>query len=179
MLLHMLLDSIKAPNYVLDELIGIIRKQLLRGWQPHVDSSILNRQDFLKVCATKFSSTVPKLVKVDPAPLLEVRTEATDRLLQHNYVHAFDFMEQLQDIVMDPHLFGDMGNLVVNADDPWTPYHGQKDPYVVDEIMDGSWFDDTVAKYRLTDTDTFFVLPIIAYTDKTGTDLQKRYPLEL
>jgi hypothetical protein len=71
-----------------------------------------------------------------------------------------------------------MGNLVVNADDPWTPYHGQKDPYVVDEIMDGSWFHDTVAKYRLTDSEPFFVLPIIAYTDKTGTDLQNRYPLE-
>ena len=95
---------------------------------------------------------------------------------------SFSAKNQILDLLGDTDIFGDLSNLVVNPSNPFLPY---KNPNkFADEILDGSWYGDTIK--RLTNelpTDPFvkeveFLLPIIMYVDKTGTCMNQRCPLE-
>ena len=101
----------------------------------------------------------------------------------------YDFNGQLHDLLSDRSLFGDPNNLVVNQrlvedpelpdDTPFTPYKSTSDG-LLDEVLDGSWYQDTV---KVTAEDGSenghdFILPIIIYVDKTGTDAYQRHSLE-
>jgi len=99
---------------------------------------------------------------------------------------AFNVKRNLLDLLDDGDIFGNLNNLVVNNDpekkrSPFDPYRNVSG--VSDEILDGTWYRDTLARLREYDEDPFvdgvdFLLPIILYCDKTGTSMNQRYPLE-
>jgi hypothetical protein len=89
-------------------------------------------------------------------------------------VIAYNFKEQLISLLGDDDLFGHLGNLVVNKDDPFTPYESKEGNF--EEVPDGDWYSQTRISCQLNGDD--FLLPIILYVDKTGTDAYQRYTLE-
>jgi hypothetical protein len=94
---------------------------------------------------------------------------------------AFNVKKNLLDILDDRDVFCHLPNLVVNRDNPFLPYQNYSG--LADEILDGTWYKDTIARLRLYEKDPFvdgidFPLPIILYCDKTGTSINQRYPLE-
>jgi hypothetical protein len=55
-------------------------------------------------------------------------------------VITFNFEEQLQDLLADHNLFGDLRNLVVNVgdEDKWLPYNNAAGTMF--EVFDGMWY---------------------------------------
>ena len=96
-------------------------------------------------------------------------------------VISFNARKMLMDLLEDTTIFGDVGNLVVNYDNPFLPYRNISG--ISEEILDGTWYSDTIQRLRAYKTDPLkeqleFVLPIVMYVDKTGTSMNQRYPLE-
>ena len=90
-------------------------------------------------------------------------------------VFVYDFKSQVNDLINDHGLFGDMHNVVVNPEDPWgrfCPPHAE-----LDEVNSGSWYQETYDRV-ISDPDNEFLFPIIFYVDKTGTDVMQHYGLE-
>ena len=94
-------------------------------------------------------------------------------------VVKFDFVGMVIDLLEDRGIFGNLDNLVVRRDDPFYPYANTTGN--LDEILDGSWYEDTVIEMieeEGMDIHTEFFLPIVIYLDKTGIDNNQRYALE-
>lgn len=96
-------------------------------------------------------------------------------------VIVFNTRNMILDLLNDKDIFGSEENLVVNEDNPFLPYQNRTG--VCKELMDGTWYRDTVARMKSYEPDPFkeeveFILPLILYVDKTGTTMNQRYPLE-
>ena len=93
------------------------------------------------------------------------------RLCDVVQVICYDFMEQLNDLLSDHEIFGNLDNLVINPEDHWAPYHLPAQKANLDEVFDGKWYHDTIQLEvtSLPGLQTFWI-PIIFYIDKTGTD---------
>ena len=101
-------------------------------------------------------------------------------------VLRFRFVEQLQRLLDTHSLFGQKDNLVLNSECPWLPYApGADEP--TDDVLSGEWYSRTVKSLGLdrlktkadwVAADKPFLLPLILYVDKTGTDMMCRYSLE-
>jgi len=92
----------------------------------------------------------------------------------------YDFVEQLNDLLNDVTIFGNMSNFVGTVD-PADPFNNKPPPSggLVDEVHDGKWYQDTVNKCQVVaNGELFMVLPVIGYIDKTGTDVNQRNKLE-
>lgn len=96
-------------------------------------------------------------------------------------VISFNARKMILDLLSDTSIFGNLNNLVVNRDNPFLPYRNTSG--YADEILDGSWYSDTLHRLKEYQPDPFreeveFVLPLVMYVDKTGTSINQRYPLE-
>ena len=92
-------------------------------------------------------------------------------------VPYFYFREQLQDLLDDIDIWGKKSNLTVNSQDPFAPYVlaiGE----ILGEIVTGRRYQEMVDYYEPDPSKGTFLLPIILYLDKTGTDIMQRYGLE-
>jgi hypothetical protein len=94
---------------------------------------------------------------------------------------SYNAKNMIIDLLQDTTIFGDMANLVVNKENPFLPYKNTDG--ICDEILDGSWYGETVQRLKAHKADPFkedfeFVLPLVMYVDKTGTTMNQRYPLE-
>jgi hypothetical protein len=87
----------------------------------------------------------------------------------------YDFVEQLIDLLSDQSIFGDVDNLDVNKNDPFGKF--VRDDGRVNEVNSGSWYQSAYDRL-ITDKENEFLLPLILYVDKTGTDVMQRYGLE-
>lgn len=97
------------------------------------------------------------------------------------HVIRFDMENMLLDLLRDNGIFGNLENLVVNAENPYKPYKNTSG--LSTELLDGTWYSDSLERLRKMDNDPFvdgmdFFLPVIMYLDKTGTSMNQRYPLE-
>ena len=96
-------------------------------------------------------------------------------------VVCFNTRNMILDLLSDGSIFDDIHNLVLNSKNPFLPYKNTDGVY--DELLDGSWYRDTVQRLQTFPQDPFredveFLLPLILYVDKTGTSINQRYPLE-
>lgn len=96
--------------------------------------------------------------------------------------YAFDMRAGLLDLLGDREIFGNLDNLVVNENDPFAPYENPH-PNHQDEFLDGTWYRDTIRRLSTSceypfDAELEFLVPLVVYLDKTGTDAIQRYPLE-
>ena len=96
-------------------------------------------------------------------------------------VVSFNAERMILDLLDDRSIFGDTNNLVVNKSNPFLPYQNEHE--FADEIMDGSWYRETIKRLKTFKSDPFkeeveFILPLILYVDKTGTTMNQRCPLE-
>ena len=123
-------------------------------------------------------STKADLTLYDRANLSRPRTDTE--------VYIYPFLEQAQQLLDCRPIFQDTTLLITNPECPWLPYHHPPDQ-MVDDILTGSWYRDTLADLGMQDITTFecwvargkpFLLPLVLYMDKTGTDTLCRYTLE-
>ncbi len=94
----------------------------------------------------------------------------------------FDFLEQVNDILNNIAIFGNMSNFVgtINITDPFN----NKLPCpnrLFDEVHDAKWYHDTISICSIEAIgEPYMLLPVIVigYIDKTRTDVNQRNKLE-
>lgn len=105
----------------------------------------------------------------------EINNRETDSIL----LVKFCARSAISDLLRMRLAFSKLSNLVINEQDPFLPYEGP--PLQRDEILDGTWYRDTVRRYQARpdfNPHKHFILPLVGYADKTGTDAYQRYALE-
>ena len=123
----------------------------------------------------------PDRPKKDGSDYIGIPKEVDNRERFVLHCIVFNIREQLNDLLDDITIFGDLSNLVVNQDNPFAPY--QNTSGQIDEILDGTWHAESMERLRNMEVDPFtdgidFKVDMILYTDKTGTSMNQRYPLE-
>ena len=166
-----LLEYVGTPRYVMDCITKAIQEEIVQNnFNPVRDRQ--TRQTFVNKMMKEFPTPTPVVEKVG---LEGIRTSSIEQV---DVIH-FDFEQQLRDLLGDHEMFNNMDNLVVNdgvTPDRWKPYEpNPKDK--LDEVMDGLWYKETCTRI-LTGNHDEFIMPIILYLDKTGTDIQQRHGLE-
>ena len=98
---------------------------------------------------------------------------------------TFKFDEQLKDLLSNNHIFGNLDNLDVNPNNRFGKF--ERSDKLIDEVNSGSWYQHAYSTLILTPGHNHFdehngydcfLLPIIFYIDKTGTDVMQRHGLE-
>ena len=98
---------------------------------------------------------------------------------------AFSVRDGVLDLLDDMDIFGEMNNLMVNPppDNPFAPYQNRSNFSA--DVLDGTWYSETVQNLLQLDPTKKpfvpgldFLVPLILYMDKTGNDINQRYPLE-
>lgn len=105
-------------------------------------------------------------------------TRKTDVVLEEYSVPTWDFREQLLDLLSNEDLLGNLENLNVDHTDPFARYHIPTSAHSGrNDVQDWLAYQVAYDNY-IHDGESEFLLPIILYLDKTGTDVNERYPLE-
>jgi len=92
----------------------------------------------------------------------------------------FDFLEQVNDLLNDASIFGNMSNFVgmINISDPFSNKAPCNDG-LIDEVHNAKWYHDTIKICHVeAKGEPYMLLPIIGYIDKTGTNINQRNKLE-
>ena len=97
-------------------------------------------------------------------------TEESDRLVVP--VITWDLQEQLESLLADQTLFGDLSNLNVNPDNPFLPISNDR-PDIA-----GLWYLDTAKKLGIKGIDGRFLLGLVLGIDKTHVCENGRWTLE-
>lgn len=84
-------------------------------------------------------------------------------------VVCWDFKQQLQSLLDDRTLFGNLDNLNVNRTNPFLP---------PGDSHHGKWFKDTMSERKITGTDGRMLVPIVLACDKTHVVENGRVTLE-
>ena len=165
--LYDLLEYVGAPRYLMDSITKVMQEKFVQNnFNPTKDR--ITREAFVNKMMKEFPT---------PAPIIEkVGLEGKRTSMEQVDVVHFHFQRQLEDILGDHELFSDLENVIVNNHDPWSPYKSDP-PDKLDEILDGQWYKDTCGR-MLTNNPDEFLMPIVLYVDKTGTDIQQRHGLE-
>ena len=153
-----LCDDIRAPKYFYDRLIRTLRRINKDGFE--IDKAI-TRDTLI--------AHLQQNTKNRPQPLI-TNVKGT------NVVH-FSFLAMVQDLLSSC-LFDDIENLNCNesAEDRFSQFIPvQSDLW--NDILSGEWYSHTYPM-KVKDPSREFLMPLILYGDKTGTDVNQRYPLE-
>lgn len=176
-----LLDFANCPLYLLDEIVKIVQRHAKEGLN-FANTTIPSRKAFLRHMDHKFDCPKPTTTLIP----LEYKSYSPDDdggIDKFASVLKYDFTEQMADLMADAHVFGDLRNFKGTID-PSHPFsckpHPAKEPYFIDEVVDGEWYRQTYQQVLSLHTGEvpFFICPVIFYIDKTGTDVNQRYPLE-
>jgi hypothetical protein len=138
------------------------------------------RDTFIARMRKEFPCSVPNFVDIPvDIPSDIIPNSLKKKMNATNYVRVmkFVFREQLQDLLDDFSLFGDLDNLCVNSkvSDRFKPFiPGMDDLFL--EVLGADWYQRT--GQQLPSNEMYFLIPLIFYADKTGTDVNQRYSLE-
>ena len=87
-------------------------------------------------------------------------------------VVTWDLQEQLESLLADQTLFGDLNNLNVNPDNPFLPIPNDRPD------ISGSWYTDTAKELGIKGIDGRFLLGLVLGIDKTHVCENGRWTLE-
>jgi len=174
-----LLTDANVPLYLADDIVEIFRDETERGFV--FDTSLLSKhRSFLKQLCEQFPTPKATSIRIGIEGLHSKDWNYQSDQCDHVTIVTYDFMDQVNDLLNDDTIFGNLDNFIGTIDmvDPF----GNKPPNaagLVDKIHDGKWFQDTVKMCSLVaQGEPFMVLPVIGYIDKTGTDVNQRNKLE-
>jgi len=156
--LLVLCDASGARRGFYDNLLTLLRKHSKKGF---VVLKAKGRKAFIDDMRKKVPTPQPR----------------TTLVAGREVVH-FSFLEMLQDLLLSSK-FNDVDNLCVNREE--SERFGQFRPTTLEdisEIMSKGWAIETFESLEDFNPLTDFFLPLILYGDKTGTDVNQRYPLE-
>ena len=199
-----LLESRGSPHVMFEEILAWVEELINTGLLQHGDETDYLRktkrktfvQQIMQMYPTaKFAWQVVALETKKTQSILHAKVwfksdESISQYYEHlnqfqrtnrdcAWVPKTDFAKQLKHLLSDRTLFGNLDNLVMNhsnvPESLFMPYeNGPNDR--LDDILSGSWYADTVRRMNLGKND--FLMPILLYMDKTGTDAYQRYGLE-
>jgi hypothetical protein len=153
-----LLDSSGAQRGLYDDLLMLLRKHSKKGFDV---TKAKGCESFLCEMRKRVPTPVPQITKV-----------------QGQEVVHFSFLKMLHDLLSSTK-FQDIDNLCANRDE--SSHFGKFTPTSAEDcskIMARDWANDTFESLEDFDPDNDFFLPLVLYRDKTGTDVNQRYPLE-
>jgi len=84
------------------------------------------------------------------------------------------------DLINNHHIWSDMNNFIGMVD-PTNPFSGHSpSPFgYLDEVVDGSWYQPSYAECeKHANEEDFLMLGVIAYCDKTGTNVNMHAGLD-
>lgn len=152
-----LLDSVGAPRYLYNKLMRLLKKLTKKGG--------FN----LKKAVTR-ETLMHRLGTCKTVPRIEAG------IVSDQEIFRFNFVDMLQDL-----LHGCQDNLhiilpVNHSEEGDVPIP----PVTEHELWNTAWMEKTfqMEKYRDFDKEKHIMLPMNIYMDKTGTDVNQRYPLE-
>lgn len=156
---------------VFTEVIKVVKEETNAGFDPS-KMLCISRQAFVNKMKKRFPSPTPINHKV----VLEHTTMNTSEVTN---VVTFDFKEQLDNLISDLDLFGNLNNLQINPNskNPWGEMAIDPRYSKLDDVHTGNWYKRTY-KELIQDPNTEMLFPIILYIDKTGTDRMNRYGVE-
>jgi hypothetical protein len=162
------------PLYAYDELMTVLREECLsRKFNP-ADHRIPSRETLVSRLQKQFGAPQPTTTFISLESHFDQKS--VDDMPQYDNVAVihFPFVDQLQDLLLDSTLFGDINNLVVDPHDPYSKYHPY--PGCLDEVHDGTFYSDI--QIPQGEEDKCIVVPIMIYVDKTGGDVNQRFGSE-
>jgi hypothetical protein len=125
---YQILHKARVPLYVHDQIISTVGKEIVsNGFNPF--QTTMKRKAFVKELCNQFKTAKPTFYPVHLESHLNDESHTNHRLLRDEVeVVCFDFKEQFTDLLADTELFGNLNNLVVNAEDEnrWMPYENKK-----------------------------------------------------
>ncbi len=169
-------DEVGVPRYFFDQLLTQIREEMVHnGFDPRkrcpVRNTLLRR--LANQCPTPAPISIPVALENNSSMFQPIEYERGERDVV--FVQVFDFEQQLLDLLSMNDVFGDIGNLDVNPDDVFGKF--SRTDGRVDEVNSASWYQNAY-HHMIVDPDNEFLMPIILYLDKTGTDILQRNGLE-
>ena len=170
----------RVPHYGYDAIVSTIFSELTSG---NLSSKEIpySRRAFLRYISQRFPTAIPVSVQVRLDNRWNTMNQSGNiRGVDQTHVITFDFKQQLEDILGDPSLFGDLDNLVVNRDpsDPgakWLPYDQNNGSLY--EVLDGHWYQN-YAKNLIKHPGKEFCIPIGLYVDESQTVVYQRYSFQ-
>ena len=173
-----------GPKSMYDSIRKIIQRHMGRGL--NTNTNIPSNESFMNTLRKKFMVTKPTEMRVGlNVDLLNTNSinnnhmNITRRTRESTTVFNWSFEKQFRELILSPHIFGDLSKLVVNPEDPWTRY--TRDPDDGGEILSSRWMQETYDKYKQMEDfswETDQIHPIIFYGDKIGTDARQCYHSE-
>jgi len=164
--LHQILFKAGAPKRTFDEMVDFIEKHSSTTFK--IGHKIPRRNTFLKSIHDKFPSPPPT------STVISLEADPSDIFVNGHRetvtVHHWDFVETMRETLLDPHLMGNLSNLVVNPADLFGKYvpeevgpEGENDP----ELLAARFYQESY-DLLITDPETQFLAPILIYMDKTA-----------
>ena len=174
-----LLDHSNAQLCLMDGIVKIFKEEAQNGLDLK-RQRIKKRESFFNKIQKRYP--VPKPI-FTPLTLEGLSSPGLDysrgpRDLVH-LVHCH-FVEQWNDLHSDLGIWGNIDNLCVDRDNPFSGNPGRQDG-TVDEVVDGKMHQDTrrfVIDNLVQPGEPFIIDPICCYVDKCGTDTHQRWPAE-
>jgi len=161
-----------APLDLVDKIVAVMRDAQFNGL--NFDSNVVrSREYFLKHLNKRFTVPMPESIDVVVEDLSG--NDQVISVIRHN------FLSQAMDLIYDHEIWGNMSNFVgtVDINDPFNPLKYGRCDNKVDEVVDGSWYKNTVKEcVKIANGERFVVFGIVCYCDKTGTDIYQRNSLE-
>jgi len=138
------------------------------------------REQFLKHLSNCFKSPIPQSIIVGLEGFSSNDLKYSRDIRDSAEIIWYDFKEQALDLIHDIGIWGNLENFEGTID-PKNPFSGQspRTDGLLDEVVDGAWYKKTYAECKeIAGDDDFFILGVILYCDKTGTDVNQRAGLE-
>lgn len=173
------LNQCKVPHYGYDAIIKTISQEVIKGTFNPCDRKV-SRKSYLKYIKKRFPTAKPLPVIVRLENRWNLNENAgTIRQCDSVEVITFDFKDQLEDLLSDQTLFGDLDNLVINKNhDPgskWLPYNNIEGTMY--EVLDGHWYQQ-YGRNCVKDATKEFCFPIGLYIDASETVTYGRYSFQ-
>ena len=169
-----LLDSMGCPRYAFDAVVKWASQAAASGCD-FQSSAAVTRETFTCRLQKRFKAPVSQTTRIaletdafsDPSMYSPGINDVVN-------VVSFNLKDIVLDLLSDVDLFGNLNNLAVDVDNPFGPYRSTDAR--LDEINSGlcyqmAWDGLDMGKHD-------FLLPIIAFIDKTGIDGNQRHGVD-
>ena len=173
-----------CPSNFFDKLLKFLKEELKTSDDLIMLQNLKQKKSFVDWLTTTYEGCTPteRFVSLEHPHVMrtkKMKMYPYRRLRETVPMIVFNFQELFEDLLSMHEAFCDPDNLIVNSVDAFSPYINTTN--LVDDILDGQWYSSTVKWLSLSDSKQGhkkFLLPIIFYVDKTGTDKMNRYPVE-
>jgi len=168
-----------VPLYFADEIVDIFCDETECGL---ILNAVLlsKRRTFLKRMCSRFPSPMAQSLHIGIEGVHPMNYNYQRGLRDSVSIVYFDFLEQVNDLLNDASIFGNLSNFVgtININDPFSNKAPCNDG-LIDEVHDAKWYHDTIKICEIkAKGEPYMMLPVIGYIDKTGTDVNQRNKLE-